>query len=157
VLSLNLLPVGRAAVIHELELPDAVEHHLMHMGFTPEARVVAVRRAPAGDPTVYSIDGMEIALRRETACGILVEPAELELAEPEGMHTAAGGEDVRVRRDAGVDGVGPAVEYRNQLQIQTQVRDQVEARDQVSDQVSDQVRAGVDAGTWGRSADRIPA
>ncbi len=73
-LSLHLLPVGRAAVIQQLELPDAVEHHLMHMGFSPEARVLAVRRAPAGDPTVYAIDGMEIALRRDTAKGILVEP-----------------------------------------------------------------------------------
>lgn len=86
-LSLHLLPVGRAAVIQQLELPDAVEHHLMHMGFSPEARVVAVRRAPAGDPTVYAIDGMEIALRRDTARGILVEPlpeAVSELARPAG-------------------------------------------------------------------------
>ena len=74
VLALNLLPIGQAAVISELALPDAVEHHLMHMGFSPEARVLAVRRAPAGDPTVYAIDGMEIALRRETARGILVDP-----------------------------------------------------------------------------------
>lgn len=74
VLPLNLLPVGHAAVIQELELPPAVEHHLMHMGFSPDSRVTAVRRAPAGDPTVYAIDGMEIALRRETARGILVKP-----------------------------------------------------------------------------------
>ncbi len=74
-LALNQLAVGRAAIIEQLDLPEAVEHHLMHMGFTPEARVVAVRRAPAGDPTVYAIDGMEIALRRETARGILVTPA----------------------------------------------------------------------------------
>lgn len=87
-LALNLLPVGRAAVIHELELPEAVEHHLMHMGFSPEARVVAVRRAPAGDPTVYAIDGMEIALRRETACGILVEPVEQVFAEPVGVNSS---------------------------------------------------------------------
>jgi ferrous iron transport protein A len=72
VLALNQLAVGRAAIIEQLDLPEAVEHHLMHMGFTPDARVVAVRRAPAGDPTVYAIDGMEIALRRETARGILV-------------------------------------------------------------------------------------
>ncbi len=72
-LALCLLPIGEAAVIEELHLPDAVEHHLMHMGFSPEARVVAVRRAPAGDPTVYAVDGMEIALRRETARGILVK------------------------------------------------------------------------------------
>ncbi len=76
-LALNQLPIGSAAVIHSLELPDAVEHHLMHMGFSPEARVLALRRAPAGDPTVYAVDGLEIALRRETACGILVEPIEM--------------------------------------------------------------------------------
>ncbi len=73
-LALNHLPVGQVAVIQELTLPDSVEHHLMHMGFSPEARVIALRRAPAGDPTVYAIDGMEIALRRETARGILVKP-----------------------------------------------------------------------------------
>ena len=73
-LALNLLPVGQTAVIHELALPENVEHHLMHMGFSPEAQVTVVRRAPAGDPTVYAIDGMEIALRRETAQGILVVP-----------------------------------------------------------------------------------
>ena len=72
---LHLLPLGEAAVIEELELPDSVEHHLMHMGFSPEARVVAVRRAPAGDPTVYAVDGMEVALRRETARGVLVRKA----------------------------------------------------------------------------------
>jgi Fe2+ transport system protein FeoA len=46
----------------------------MHMGFAPDARVIVVRRAPAGDPTVYSIDGFEIALRRETARFIYVRP-----------------------------------------------------------------------------------
>ena len=58
--------------MEELTLPDEVQHHLMHMGFVPEARVLAVRRAPAGDPTVYAIDGFEIALRKETARGILI-------------------------------------------------------------------------------------
>ena len=75
VLALNQLPVGKTAVIQELTLPEPVEHHLMHMGFSPDARVVAVRRAPAGDPTVYAVDGMEIALRKETARGILVQVA----------------------------------------------------------------------------------
>ena len=60
------------AIVEALDLPDEVGHHLMHMGFVPEARVMVVRRAPAGDPTVYSIDGFEIALRRETARSIRV-------------------------------------------------------------------------------------
>ncbi len=70
--ALSELPVGTAGVVEALELPDAMQHHLMHMGFVPEAQVVVVRRAPAGDPTVYSIDGFELALRRETARSIVV-------------------------------------------------------------------------------------
>ncbi|HUY82874.1 MAG TPA: FeoA family protein [Acidobacteriaceae bacterium] len=70
------LRVGTVAMVESLDLPDEVGHHLMHMGFAPEARVVVIRRAPAGDPTVYSIDGFEIALRRETACHIRVRTAQ---------------------------------------------------------------------------------
>jgi len=55
----------------------------MHMGFVPDALVTALRRAPAGDPTVYCIDGMEIALRHETAEAIRVRPAEAESAKSE--------------------------------------------------------------------------
>jgi hypothetical protein len=51
----------------------------MHMGFVPGALVTVLRRAPAGDPTVYGVDGMEIALRHETAEAIRVKPP---VAEP---------------------------------------------------------------------------
>jgi Fe2+ transport system protein FeoA len=51
----------------------------MHMGFVPDAHVTALRRAPAGDPTVYGVDGMEIALRVETAKAIRVRNAEADL------------------------------------------------------------------------------
>jgi ferrous iron transport protein A len=69
---LSELNVGEAGVVESLDLPDSVQNHLMHMGFVPESLVTALRRAPAGDPTVYSVDGMEIALRRETAAAIRV-------------------------------------------------------------------------------------
>ncbi len=97
-LALNLLPVGQAAVIQALELPESVEHHLMHMGFSPDARILVVRRAPAGDPTVYAIDGMEIALRRETARGILVDPISEAAREPVEVRRAA-----RIGRGSGPD------------------------------------------------------
>lgn len=60
-------------MVVELDLPDSVQNHLMHMGFVPNALVTTVRRAPAGDPTVYLVDGLEIALRRETARSIRVK------------------------------------------------------------------------------------
>jgi ferrous iron transport protein A len=71
-MALSELGIGQDAVVSRLELPEEVQHHLMHMGFIPEARVTVLRRAPAGDPTVYAIDGLEIALRRDTANAIRV-------------------------------------------------------------------------------------
>ena len=73
---LSDLTVGDSGVLVALDLPESVQNHLMHMGFVPNALVTALRRAPAGDPTVYGIDGMEIALRRETASAIRVRPSE---------------------------------------------------------------------------------
>jgi ferrous iron transport protein A len=71
---LSELKVGETAVLVSLELPESVQNHLMHMGFVPDALVTALRRAPAGDPTVFRIEGMEIALRHETAESIRVRP-----------------------------------------------------------------------------------
>jgi len=67
---LSELKVGESGVLVDLNLPESVQNHLMHMGFVPDALVTALRRAPAGDPTVYGVDGMEIALRHETAGAI---------------------------------------------------------------------------------------
>ena len=82
---LSELGVGQTGVVVSLDLPESVQNHLMHMGFVPEARVTALRRAPAGDPTVYAVDGMEIALRHETASAIRVREPETSSspAEPE--------------------------------------------------------------------------
>ena len=71
--ALTDLEIGETAILVALDLPDSVQNFLMHMGFVPDAVVTALRRAPAGDPTVYCIDGMEIALRRETAEAIRIK------------------------------------------------------------------------------------
>jgi Fe2+ transport system protein FeoA len=72
---LSELNVGESGVLVGLNLPESVQNHLMHMGFVPDALVTVLRRAPAGDPTVYGVDGMEIALRRETAAAIHMRDA----------------------------------------------------------------------------------
>ncbi|HSZ17794.1 MAG TPA: FeoA family protein [Terracidiphilus sp.] len=72
---LSELKIGESGVLVALDLPESVQNHLMHMGFVPDAHVTALRRAPAGDPTVYGIDGMEIALRVETAQSIRLREA----------------------------------------------------------------------------------
>ncbi len=70
--ALSELKVGERGILVALDLPESVQNHLMHMGFVPDACVHALRRAPAGDPTVYCVDGLEIALRRETAAAVRV-------------------------------------------------------------------------------------
>lgn len=65
--ALSELAIGSCATLGSLDLPEEIQGQLMHLGFVPESRVLAVRRAPAGDPTVYCVDGTEVALRKETA------------------------------------------------------------------------------------------
>ncbi|HTG17636.1 MAG TPA: FeoA family protein [Blastocatellia bacterium] len=83
---LSELNVGESGVVVSLNLPESVQNHLMHLGFVPEAVVKSLRRAPAGDPTVYEVDGIEIALRRETAKAIAVRNA----AGEESLNTMQG-------------------------------------------------------------------
>lgn len=79
---LSDLRVGTSGTLLSLDLPESVQNHLMHMGFVPNAHITALRRAPAGDPTVYAVDGMEIALRHETASAISVRPLACEEVRP---------------------------------------------------------------------------
>jgi ferrous iron transport protein A len=75
---LSSLSVGESGVLVSLDLPPGVQNHLMYMGFVPDARVKAQHRAPSGDPTVYSVDGIEIALRHETAREIWVTSVQMD-------------------------------------------------------------------------------
>jgi ferrous iron transport protein A len=70
--ALSEMTVGSCATLASLDLPEEVQGHLMHLGFVPESRILALRRAPAGDPTVYCVEGTEVALRKETAQHISV-------------------------------------------------------------------------------------
>ncbi len=67
VTALSNAKVGSAGVVESIDLPEEVSHHLAHLGFLPGTSVEVLRRAPAGDPRVYRIDGVEVGLRNETA------------------------------------------------------------------------------------------
>jgi ferrous iron transport protein A len=67
VTALSNAKVGSAGVVERIDLPEEVSHHLAHLGFLPGTSVEVLRRAPAGDPRVYRIDGVEVGLRNETA------------------------------------------------------------------------------------------
>ncbi|HEY6937745.1 MAG TPA: FeoA family protein [Terriglobales bacterium] len=70
------LAPGHSAVIAALALPPDAAEPLMDLGLVAGSQVLAVRRAPGGDPVVYRVDGAEIALRRETTRHISVLPIE---------------------------------------------------------------------------------
>ena len=59
--------VGDSGIVEQIDLPEEVSNYLAHLGFLPGTSVEILRRAPAGDPTVYRIDGVEVGLRNETA------------------------------------------------------------------------------------------
>lgn len=65
--------VGSAGVVERIDLPEEVSHYLAHLGFLPGTSVEILRRAPAGDPRVYRIDGVEVGLRNETAKHIFLK------------------------------------------------------------------------------------
>ena len=64
---LSEVRVGGSGTLERLDLPEDISDHLAHLGFLPGADFEVLRRAPAGDPTVYRIDGIEVGLRKETA------------------------------------------------------------------------------------------
>ena len=67
VTALSNARVGSSGVVERIDLPEDVCHYLAHLGFLPGTAIEVLRRAPAGDPRVYRIDGVEVGLRHETA------------------------------------------------------------------------------------------
>ena len=72
--SLSDLAQGDAAQLERLDLAPDLAERLMEIGFVPGTQVRVARSAPGGDPRVYRVDGVEIALRRETAACLIVRP-----------------------------------------------------------------------------------
>jgi len=70
--SLKDLKRGEQGVIERIDLPERAARRLMELGFVPGAHVTAAHSAPGGGPTVYRVDGSEIALRKDTAGKILL-------------------------------------------------------------------------------------
>ena len=78
---LSDLALGETAVIEDVALPEAERQLLMRFGFFDGAEVRCSRRAPLGDPIVYSLDGSEVALRTETARRIFASTGERKACE----------------------------------------------------------------------------
>jgi len=81
---LSELEPGEAAVIEHVALPETERQLLIRFGFFGGAEVRCSRRAPLGDPIVYSLDGSEVALRTETVCRIFASPVDRKTCEQTG-------------------------------------------------------------------------
>jgi len=67
------LGVGERAVVEALELAEPVAEHLMNLGFVPGLEVTVARSGPGGDPRVYRVEGIEVAMRRDVSRHIHVQ------------------------------------------------------------------------------------
>ena len=99
-LALTDLEQGETAIIDSISLPPEDQQFLMRIGLVPGVRIAFSRRAPLGDPIVYSVDGTEIALRFETARSIAVQREESPLARSrEGSDREGGDRNARNIKD----------------------------------------------------------
>lgn len=73
-MTLDEAEIGTRAKVVCLHLEGAERRRLLDLGLAIGTVVEAVRRSPLGDPTAYRIRGATIALRREQASLIEVEP-----------------------------------------------------------------------------------
>jgi len=73
---LSSLPPGRRAVVVAVDADTPIGARLLDLGFVPDTPVRVLRRAPLGDPVVYELRGVRLALRRSEAARIDVRPAD---------------------------------------------------------------------------------
>lgn len=72
---LDHLRPGVTAVIERLAFEEADRVRLMELGLIPGSSVSCQRVVPLGDLAIYQVEGTQIALRRETAARITLQPS----------------------------------------------------------------------------------
>lgn len=70
------IPTGKSAHILRVPGRDAMSRRLLDIGFTPGTPVTCLYKAPGGDPRAYLVRGAVIALRKEDARAVEIEPDE---------------------------------------------------------------------------------
>lgn len=86
-LQLHELSVGDKAYLDKLTSLNALRERMLALGLTKGTTIEAIRKGPAGDPTIYNIRGAMIALRKEEASLIhIVKTKEVALIQKEKDH-----------------------------------------------------------------------
>lgn len=75
-MTLNNLPMGKAAVITKVGGEGILRCRFLDMGLIPKTRIVVQNVAPLGDPLELRLRGYTLTIRREDAEKIDVNPEE---------------------------------------------------------------------------------
>ena len=75
-MTLNELPVGKAAVITKVGGAGALRCRLLDMGLIPGTKIVITKVAPMGDPIELRLRGYTLTIRIEDAKNIEVKEGE---------------------------------------------------------------------------------
>ena len=75
-MTLNELPVGKAAVITKVGGAGALRCRLLDMGLIPKTKNVITKVAPMGDPIELRLRGYTLTIRIEDAKNIEVKEGE---------------------------------------------------------------------------------
>ena len=75
-MTLNELPVGKAAVITKVGGAGALRCRLFDMGLIPKTKIVITKVAPMGDPIELRLRGYTLTIRIEDAKNIEVKEGE---------------------------------------------------------------------------------
>ncbi len=72
---LSQLPINQPSkvVCVSGELTDPVTTRLTDLGFLVDTPIIALRRAPVGDPTIYLLRNYQMCLRRAETDRVIVE------------------------------------------------------------------------------------
>lgn len=73
-LPLDELPVGQRGRVITLDLEGALRRRIQDLGLIDRTVIEPVHRGSAGDPTAYLIRGAVVALRRQDAHRIRIQP-----------------------------------------------------------------------------------
>ena len=71
--TLDLVPLGTAAIVRGVRSSRAVARRLLELGLLPGTRVIITRVAPLGDPIVLRLRNYSLSIRRAEAAGIEVD------------------------------------------------------------------------------------
>lgn len=75
-MTLNELPVGKAAVITKVGGAGALRCRLLDMGLIPKTKIVITKVAPMGDPIELRLRGYTLTIRIEDVKNIEVKEGE---------------------------------------------------------------------------------